>query len=128
MIFTGMQSQDRGSAQVGVLLAGLLGLPAVTTIVGFAYDGSNVTVRRELEGGIKAVVKLQLPAVLTCQLGPQHAALSDSAEHHEGQEERTALPAGRRPAQGRSPDGHGRNAASRKRRAVDWFSKGMSAN
>ena len=69
VIFTGMQSQDRGSAQVGVLLAGLLDLPAVTTIVGFECDGSAVTVRRELEGGLKSVVKLALPALLTCQLG-----------------------------------------------------------
>ena len=69
VIFTGMQSQDRGSAQVGVLLAGMLGMPAVTTIVGFDCDGSKITVRRELEGGLKSVVKLALPALLTCQLG-----------------------------------------------------------
>lgn len=69
VIFTGMQSQDRGSAQVGVLLAGLLDLPVVTTIVGFACDGNQLTVRRELEGGLKSVIKLTLPAVLTCQLG-----------------------------------------------------------
>ena len=69
VIFTGMQSQDRGSAQVGVLLAGLLGLPAVTTIVGFEFDNGIATVRRELEGGLKAQVKLAFPALLTCQLG-----------------------------------------------------------
>lgn len=69
LIFTGMQSQDRGSAQVGVLLAGMLGLPAVTTIVGFECDGISATVRRELEGGLKSVVKLSLPALFTCQLG-----------------------------------------------------------
>jgi electron transfer flavoprotein beta subunit len=69
VIFTGMQSQDRGSAQVGLLLAGLLEMPAVTTIVGFEFDGSKATVRRELEGGLKSVVKLAFPAVLTCQLG-----------------------------------------------------------
>jgi len=69
VIFTGMQSQDRGSAQVGLLLAGMLGFPAVTTIVGFEYDGSQATVRRELEGGLKSVVKLGFPALLTCQLG-----------------------------------------------------------
>ena len=68
-IFTGMQSQDRGSAQVGVLLAGLLGLPAVTTIVDFVCVGKTATVKRELEGGLKAVVKLPLPALFTCQLG-----------------------------------------------------------
>jgi electron transfer flavoprotein beta subunit len=69
VIFTGMQSQDRGSAQVGLLLAGLLGMPAVTTIVGFDYDGSMATVKRELEGGLRSVVKLAFPALLTCQLG-----------------------------------------------------------
>jgi electron transfer flavoprotein beta subunit len=40
-----MQSQDRGSAQVGVLLAELLGLPAVTTIVGFAFENGTVTAK-----------------------------------------------------------------------------------
>ena len=69
VIFTGMQSQDRGSAQVGVLLAGLLGLLAVTTIVGFESDGSSATVKRELEGGLRSIVKVALPAVFTCQLG-----------------------------------------------------------
>jgi electron transfer flavoprotein beta subunit len=69
VVFTGMQSQDRGSAQVGVLLAGLLGMTAVTTIVGFDYDGDKATVRRELEGGLKSVIKAALPALFTCQLG-----------------------------------------------------------
>jgi electron transfer flavoprotein beta subunit len=69
LIFTGMQSQDRGSAQVGVLVAELLGLPSATTLVGFACEGGAVTARRELEGGLKGVVKLKLPALVTCQLG-----------------------------------------------------------
>jgi len=69
LILTGMQSQDRGSAQVGVLLAEMLGIASVTTIVGFALEGSAVTVKRELEGGLKAVVKVALPALFTCQLG-----------------------------------------------------------
>jgi len=68
-IFTGMQSQDRGSGQTGVLLAEMLGLPCITTIVDFAADGQEVTVKRELEGGTKAVVKVTGPAVFTCQLG-----------------------------------------------------------
>ena len=64
-----MQSQDRGSAQVGVLLGELLGMETVTTVVGFACENDTVTVRRELEGGLKAVVKVPLPALVTCQLG-----------------------------------------------------------
>lgn len=69
IIFTGLQSQDRGSAQVGVLLGELLDLPVVTTIVAFEYKDGEVTVKRELEGGKKGIVKVKVPAVFTCQLG-----------------------------------------------------------
>ena len=69
LIFTGMQSQDRGSAQVGVTVAELLGHACATTLVGFACDNGVVTAKRELEGGVKGVVKLTLPALVTCQLG-----------------------------------------------------------
>jgi electron transfer flavoprotein beta subunit len=69
LVFTGMQSQDRGSAQVGVTVAEELGLACTTTLVGFAYDNGTITARRELEGGVKGVVKLKTPALVTCQLG-----------------------------------------------------------
>ncbi len=69
LIFTGMQSQDRGSAQVGVTIAEQLGIPCTTTIVGFEYDNGAITAKRELEGGIKGIVKLKTPALVTCQLG-----------------------------------------------------------
>jgi electron transfer flavoprotein beta subunit len=69
IIFTGMQSQDRGSAQVGAMIAELLAISAVTTIVDFAYDNGKIQVKRELEGGSKALVSASTPVVLTCQLG-----------------------------------------------------------
>jgi electron transfer flavoprotein beta subunit len=69
LIFTGMQSQDRGSAQVGVTLASLLDYPCVTTLVGFSYGDGVITAKRELEGGLKGVVTLTTPALVTCQLG-----------------------------------------------------------
>ncbi len=69
LIFTGMQSQDRGSAQVGVTIAELLQFACATTLVGFSFDNGVVTAKRELEGGIKGVVKLATPALVTCQLG-----------------------------------------------------------
>lgn len=69
LIFTGMQSQDRASAQVGVSVAARLDLACVTTLVGFAYRDGVITAKRELEGGVKGVVKLRTPALLTCQLG-----------------------------------------------------------
>jgi hypothetical protein len=43
VIFTGMQSQDRASAQVGVLLAEMLGIPAATNVVEFAFDEGTIT-------------------------------------------------------------------------------------
>jgi electron transfer flavoprotein beta subunit len=69
MIFTGLQSQDRGSAQVGVLVAEMLDLPALSTAVDFAFADGIITAKRELEGGMKAVVKAGIPALVTCQLG-----------------------------------------------------------
>ncbi len=69
LIFTGMQSQDRGSAQVGVFLAELLGIACITTVVKFSLTGSEAAADRELEGGVKMQVTCALPAVVTCQLG-----------------------------------------------------------
>jgi electron transfer flavoprotein beta subunit len=69
IIFTGMQSQDRASGQVGVLVGEMLDLPCITTIVDFAYEGGEIHVKRELEGGIKAKVRAAVPALVTCQLG-----------------------------------------------------------
>ncbi|WP_136807319.1 electron transfer flavoprotein subunit beta/FixA family protein [Desulfosediminicola flagellatus] len=69
LIFTGMQSQDRGSGQVGVITAELLGISAVTTIVDFSCENNSIVVKRELEGGVKAQVETTLPALVTCQLG-----------------------------------------------------------
>lgn len=69
VIFTGMQSQDRGSGQVGVLVAEMLGLPSITTAVEFALEGNEILAKRELEGGVRAKVKTEIPALVTCQLG-----------------------------------------------------------
>ncbi len=69
LIFTGMQSQDRGSGQVGVMVAEMLAISAITTIVDFAFADDKITLKRELEGGVKAKVETSLPALVTCQLG-----------------------------------------------------------
>jgi len=69
LIFFGMQSQDRGSGQVGALTAEILGIPCVTTVIGLAVADGTITAKRELEGGLKAVVKLKAPAAFTCQMG-----------------------------------------------------------
>lgn len=69
LIFTGMMSQDRSSAQLGPMLAELLDYACLTTLVAMEIDGDVVTARRELEGGLRGIVKFKLPAVVTCQLG-----------------------------------------------------------
>jgi len=69
LILTGMQSQDRGSAQVGVTVAELLDYPCATTLVGFSFENGAITAKRELEGGLKGVVTMKTPALVTCQLG-----------------------------------------------------------
>src|SRR5918992_2012648 len=52
LILTGLQSDDQGFAQTGVILAERLGLPHATIIMEVeAQPGSGVRVKRELEGG-----------------------------------------------------------------------------
>ena len=69
LIFTGMQSQDRGRAQVGVLIGEMLSMPSVTTVVDFYYRDHRIVVKRELEAGLRATMALNTPALVTCQLG-----------------------------------------------------------
>jgi electron transfer flavoprotein beta subunit len=95
IIFTGMQSQDRGSAQVGVLVSEMLGYSCATTLVGFSYGDGTVTAKRELEGGLKGVAKLATPAVVTCQLGlniPRYPTLPNIMKAKK--KEITAIPVG----------------------------------
>ncbi|MGH9783681.1 MAG: electron transfer flavoprotein subunit beta/FixA family protein [Terriglobia bacterium] len=79
LILTGLQSDDLGFAQTGVILAELLGLPHATIIMEVqALDGGRLKVKRELEGGWFQWVELPLPALLTIQSGinkPRYATL-----------------------------------------------------
>jgi electron transfer flavoprotein beta subunit len=69
LTLTGLQSDDQGFAQVGVILAERLGLPHATIIMEVLIDGSTLRVKRELEGGWFQMVSMPLPAVLTIQSG-----------------------------------------------------------
>lgn len=69
MIFTGLQSDDFGFAQTGVLLAEILGWPHATIIMQIEKTDSGIRVKRELESGFFQYVDLPLPAVLTIQSG-----------------------------------------------------------
>src|SRR4051812_35546456 len=75
LVLTGLQSDDQGFAQTGVILAERLGLPHATIIMEVqvqtaAGSGSGtLRVKRELEGGWFQWVEMPLPAVLTIQSG-----------------------------------------------------------
>jgi electron transfer flavoprotein beta subunit len=72
LVLTGLQSDDQGFAQTGVILAERLGLPHATIIMEVQANpeaGSAVRVKRELEGGWFQWVTMPLPAVLTIQSG-----------------------------------------------------------
>ena len=71
LLLTGLQSDDQGFGQTGVVLAERLGLPHATIImeVGVADDGGSLRVKRELESGWFQWVSMPLPALLTIQSG-----------------------------------------------------------
>jgi electron transfer flavoprotein beta subunit len=78
LILTGLQSDDQGFGQTGVLLAEILGRPHATIIMSIEVQDSRMRVKRELEAGWFQWVELPLPAVLTIQSGinkPRYATL-----------------------------------------------------
>ena len=69
LVLTGLQSDDQGFAQVGVVLAEKLGVSHSTIIMEVQVDGQTLRVKRELEGGWFQWIAMPLPAVLTIQSG-----------------------------------------------------------
>jgi electron transfer flavoprotein beta subunit len=69
LVLTGLQSDDQGFGQVGVVLAEKLGMPHATIIMEVQGVDGGVRVKRELEGGWFQWMSLPLPALLTIQSG-----------------------------------------------------------
>ena len=69
LILTGLQSDDLGLGQTGVILAELLGLPHATLILKIEKTETGLKVLRELEDGWFQHLELPTPAVLTIQSG-----------------------------------------------------------
>jgi electron transfer flavoprotein beta subunit len=69
LILTGLQSDDMGFGQTGVVLAELLGFAHATIVMEVEPGEGSVRVKRELEDGWYQHVVLPLPAVLTIQSG-----------------------------------------------------------
>jgi electron transfer flavoprotein beta subunit len=69
LVLTGLQSDDQGFGQVGVMLAEKLGMPHATIIMEVQATDSGLRVKRELEGGWFQWIEIPLPAALTIQSG-----------------------------------------------------------
>jgi electron transfer flavoprotein beta subunit len=69
LVLTGLQSDDHGFGQTGVLLAGVLDVPHATIIMAIELEGQKMKLKRELEAGWFQHMECPLPAVLTIQSG-----------------------------------------------------------
>ena len=74
LVLTGLQSDDLGAGQTGVVMAELLGVPHATLVLQVEFAGQSgygrrIKVRRELEDGWTQFVEMPLPALLTIQSG-----------------------------------------------------------
>ncbi|MCY4511066.1 MAG: electron transfer flavoprotein subunit beta/FixA family protein [Acidobacteria bacterium] len=69
LVLTGLQSDDQGFAQTGVVLAELLGIAHATIIMEVQVGDGRLRVKRELEGGWFQWVSMPTPALLTIQSG-----------------------------------------------------------
>jgi len=69
LIMTGLQSDDNGYAQTGVIMAELLGMPHATIVIEVDASGEKLRVKRELESGWYQWYSMPTPALLTIQSG-----------------------------------------------------------
>ncbi len=69
LVLTGLQSDDLGAGQTGVVMAELLGVPHATLVLQVELSGGGIKVKRELEDGWMQHVEMALPALLTIQSG-----------------------------------------------------------
>jgi electron transfer flavoprotein beta subunit len=78
LVFTGCMSSDDGNTAVGVALAERLGVPHATYVTQMEMGDGEVTVGRELEGGLIEKVSMKLPCVVGIQTGinePRYASI-----------------------------------------------------
>jgi electron transfer flavoprotein beta subunit len=76
-VWFGKQAVDDDAAQVGPMVATLLGRPCVTVLAKFELVGQTAKVEREIEGG-REQIEVPLPAVFTTDKGlnePRYASL-----------------------------------------------------
>jgi electron transfer flavoprotein beta subunit len=69
LVMTGLQSDDHGYGQTGVIMAELLDLPHATIVIEVDAAADKFRVKRELESGWYQWYTMNLPALLTIQSG-----------------------------------------------------------
>lgn len=69
LILTGLQSDDYGYGQTGVIIAELLGIPHATIVIEVDASSDKLRVKRELESGWYQWYSMPTPALLTIQSG-----------------------------------------------------------
>jgi len=69
LILSGLQSDDLGLGQTGVILGELLAMSTATLVVETKLEGDGLKVKQELEAGWFQWLKMSLPASLTIQSG-----------------------------------------------------------
>jgi electron transfer flavoprotein beta subunit len=69
LILTGLQSDDLGQGQTGVVIAEMLGIPHATIVMEVEKLDNSIRVKRELEDGWFQWIEMPLPALLTIQSG-----------------------------------------------------------
>jgi electron transfer flavoprotein beta subunit len=72
LVLFGMQSEDCGAANLGVMVAEMLGIPHAAGVVKAEAGNEKLKVWRELEGGAQEIYSIRLPTALTIQTGINH--------------------------------------------------------
>ena len=102
LVLTGLQSDDQGHAQTGVILAERLGIPHSTIVMEVQIAGTDLRIKRELEGGWFQWIAMPLPALLTIQSGInqlRYATLKGIMAAKKKEIKKVAMPAGLTPGQ-----------------------------
>jgi electron transfer flavoprotein beta subunit len=102
LVLTGLQSDDQGHGQTGVILAERLGIPSSTIIMDVQIENNALRVKRELEGGWFQWSAMPLPALLTIQSGInqlRYATLKGIMAAKKKEIRKASLPDGLQPSQ-----------------------------
>ena len=80
LVLCGVQSSDIGQQSTGPALAAAWGAPCVSVARSLAVKGRTIIAQREFEGGLTETVEVDLPAVVTIQVGantPRYGSFKD---------------------------------------------------